>query len=93
MQVPAILYGDAKEVRNRRRTVLRGWLKSDVPYIEAMEADGVLDIADFRAPISLEFSPPEIRLWTVPSGPYFLLVRRCQGRAAGGRGPAPWPAG
>src|SRR5262245_61016917 len=59
MQVPALLYGDAVEVRKRCKVALRSWLKSETTYIAAMEASGMHDIADIPAPISLEYGRRE----------------------------------
>lgn len=53
MQVPAILYGEVKVVRQRCKDALRHWLLG-TPYIAAMESPGVYDVADIPTPISLE---------------------------------------
>ena len=52
MQVPAILYGEVKVVRQRCKEALRQWLLG-TPYIAAMEAGGVYDVADIPMPITL----------------------------------------
>jgi len=79
VQVPAILYGPAKEVRARCRLALRAWLKSDMSYIEAMEADGMLDVADFTEPISLEFGPREYGFGLYLAAPAYCLFSGAKG--------------
>lgn len=53
MQVPAILYGEIKDVHKRCKEALLQWLLG-TPYIAAMEAGGVYDVADVPTPITLE---------------------------------------
>jgi hypothetical protein len=89
MQVPAILYGDAKEVRARCRTVLRGWLKSDVPYIEAMEANGMLDVADIQEPMNLEFGPRTYGFGPYLAAPVYCLFSGAKGLLLNERVPSP----
>jgi hypothetical protein len=89
MQVPAILYGDAKAVRARCRTVLRGWLKSDVPYIEAMEANGMLDVADIQVPMNLEFGPRTYGFGLYLAAPVYCLFSGPKGLLLNERTPYP----
>lgn len=73
MQVPAILYGEVKDVRRRCKEALRQWLWG-APYIAAMEASGVYDVADFAQPIKLERHRSDWALGLYVSMPVEVLM-------------------
>ncbi len=73
MQVPAILYGDVKVVRTRCKEALRQWLLG-TPYIAAMEAGGMYDVADIPTPITLETWPDDAGLGLYLAMPTHLLM-------------------
>ena len=73
MHVPAILYGEIKDVRKRCKEALRRWLLG-TPYIAAMEADGVYNVADLPTPITLELGPTDWSVGLYVSMPTHLLV-------------------
>jgi len=74
MQIPAILYGDAKEVRARCKAALRAWLSQEVPYIAVMEAGGMLNVSDIATPLTLEYGPREQSFGLFLAAPTFLLL-------------------